>query len=222
MSHARAEQRVRTAGLVPVVALPTPTIAVPLAGALLRGGLDVIEITFRTGGAVQAINDIRTQLPEMLVGAGTITSPDQVLAATDAGAQFAVAPGFNEAVVTAADEAGLPFWPGVTTPSEIEMAFAADHRFLKYFPAEAMGGVTTIEALLGPYRHLGIEFVPTGGINAELAPSYWRVAGIAAIGGSWIAPKQLLMDEAWDKIEQLTRTAVAAHVAATSGTSQPR
>jgi len=219
VSHARAEQRVRKAGLVPVVALPTPTIALPLAEALLGGALDVIEITFRTEGAAQAISDIRNHLPEMLVGAGTITSPEQVLAAADAGAQFAVAPGFNEAVVAAADEAGLPFWPGVATPSEIETALATGHRFLKYFPAEAMGGATTIEALLGPYRHLGIEFIPTGGINAELAPSYWQVAGIAAIGGSWIAAKQLLIDEAWTQIEHLTRTAVAAHAAATNETN---
>ena len=116
MSPANAEQRVRNAGLVPVVALPTPTIAVPLAEALLRGGLDLIEITFRTAGAAQAISDIRDQLPEMLAGAGTITSPEQALAASDAGAQFGVAPGLNRSVVAAADDAGLPFWPGVTTP----------------------------------------------------------------------------------------------------------
>jgi 2-dehydro-3-deoxyphosphogluconate aldolase/(4S)-4-hydroxy-2-oxoglutarate aldolase len=218
VSPANAEQRVRNAGLVPVVALPTPTIAVPLAEALLRGGLDLIEITFRTEGAAQAISDIRDQLPEMLVGAGTITVPEQALAAAEAGAQFGVAPGLNPSVVATADEAGLPFWPGVATPSEIETALSAGHRLLKYFPAEAMGGAATIKALLGPYRHLGVEFIPTGGINAELAPSYWRVAGIAAIGGSWIAPKQLLISEAWDQIEQLTRTAVAARTAAMPGT----
>jgi len=200
------------------VALPTPTIAVPLAEALLRGGLDLIEITFRTAGAAQAISDIRDQLPEMLAGAGTITSPEQALAASDAGAQFGVAPGLNRSVVAAADDAGLPFWPGVTTPSEIETALAAGHRLLKYFPAEAMGGIGTIKALLGPYRHLGVEFIPTGGINAELAPSYWRVLGIAAIGGSWIAPHQLLVDAAWEKIEQLTRTAVAARTQAIAET----
>ncbi len=219
MSLAKVEERIRRAGLVPVIALPTPTIAVPLAEALLRGGLDVIEITFRTAGAAQAIDDIRNEVPEMLVGAGTITATDQVLAATDAGAQFAVAPGFNGSVVATADEAGLPFWPGVTTPSEVETALAAGHQLLKYFPAEAMGGTATIKALLGPYRHLGVEFIPTGGINAALAPSYWRVAGIAAIGGSWIAPKPLLVDEAWDEIEQLTRTAVAARAQALGGTS---
>jgi 2-dehydro-3-deoxyphosphogluconate aldolase/(4S)-4-hydroxy-2-oxoglutarate aldolase len=219
VSLAEAEQRVRNAGLVPVVALPTPTIAVPLAEALLRGGLDLIEITFRTAGASKAINDIRKQLPEMLVGAGTITAPEQALAATDAGAQFGVAPGFNRFVVAAADEAGLAFWPGVTTPSEVETALAAGHRLLKYFPAEAMGGIATIKALLGPYRHLGVEFIPTGGINVELARSYWRVAGVAAIGGSWIAPKQLLVDKAWDQIEQLTRSAVAARTEAIGGTA---
>jgi 2-dehydro-3-deoxyphosphogluconate aldolase/(4S)-4-hydroxy-2-oxoglutarate aldolase len=219
VSHDEVEQRVRRAGLVPVVALPAPSLAVPLARALLRGGLDVIEITFRTAGAAAAIGDIRRDLPEMLVGAGTITAPEQATAAAAAGAQFGVAPGFNGSVLATAREAGLPFWPGVATPTDIETALTAGCRLLKYFPAEAMGGATTIKALLGPYRHLGVEFIPTGGINADRAPSYWRVPGIAAIGGSWIAPKQLLVDEAWVEIEELTRVAVAARAEALVGTA---
>ncbi len=214
MSHDEVEQRIRRAGLVPVVALPAPSLALPLARALLRGGLDVIEITFRTAGASEAIAAIRSNLPEMLVGAGTITTPEQATAAVAAGAQFGVSPGFNRSVVTTATKAGMPFWPGVATPTDIETALSAECKLLKYFPAEAMGGPSMIKALLGPYRHLGVEFIPTGGINAQRAPSYWRVPGIAAIGGSWIAPKQLLVDEAWSQIEELTSAAVAARAEA--------
>jgi len=214
VSHDEVEQRIRRAGLVPVVALPTPSLALPLARALLRGGLDVIEITFRTAGAADAIGAIRSELPEMLVGAGTITAPEQASAAVAAGAQFGVAPGFSRSVVTTATEAGMPFWPGVATPTDIETALSAGCKLLKYFPAEAMGGPPIIKALLAPYRHLGVEFIPTGGINAQRAPSYWRMPGIAAIGGSWIAPKQLLLDEAWVEVEELTRAAVAARAGA--------
>jgi 2-dehydro-3-deoxyphosphogluconate aldolase/(4S)-4-hydroxy-2-oxoglutarate aldolase len=204
-----AEHRVRAAGLLPVVALPRAEIAVPLGKALLRGGLDVIEITFRTGEAAAAIADLRDRLPEMLVGAGTVTSPEQAIAAAEAGALFGVAPGLNAGVVSAAADRSLPFWPGVATPTEIEAAVQAGCRFLKFFPAEAMGGVGTVRALLGPFRHLGVEFVPTGGIDADSARRYWAVPEVAAVGGSWITPATLLEEEAWDRIEALTRDALS-------------
>lgn len=208
MSPDEAERRVERTGIVPVVTLPDPDHAVPLCRALLRGGVDVVEITFRVRGAAEAISTIRDAVPEMLVGAGTLTTPEQVGAAARAGAHFGVAPGLNSRVVGAALEANLAFWPGVCTPSEVEAALALGAQVLKFFPAEAAGGVDMVRVLLAPYRHLGVRFVPTGGIDAEGARAYWATQGVVAVGGSWLTPVQDIAEERWADIAALARAAV--------------
>ncbi|HUH08164.1 MAG TPA: bifunctional 4-hydroxy-2-oxoglutarate aldolase/2-dehydro-3-deoxy-phosphogluconate aldolase [Egibacteraceae bacterium] len=214
MSPADAEARVHAVGLVPVIALPSPDAAVPLCQALVKGGIDVVEITFRTGGAAEAMAALREELPEVLVGAGTVTSVEQLDAAVGAGAAFAVAPGLNPEVVERADEVGLAFWPGVCTPTDIEAALRLGHRFLKFFPAGPMGGAGMLKALLAPYAHLGVRFIPTGGIDAGSAATYWTIEGVAAIGGSWVAPADLIREQGWEQITQLASDAVTARDAA--------
>lgn len=217
MSPADAQERVSRTGVVPVVTLPDPAQAVPLCRALLDGGLDVVEITFRAQGAGEAIRSIRAALPDMVVGAGTVTAPQQVTEALAAGAQFAVAPGFNPRVVRAAADAGLPFWPGVCTPTDVEAALDLGAQMLKFFPAGPSGGAGMVRALLAPYRHLGVRFVPTGGIDAASAPDYWALDGVAAVGGTWLTPPEAIADGAWTRITALVREAVDACASARGG-----
>ena len=182
--------------------------AVPLAEALLSGGLSVMEITFRTAAAAESIQRIRQQVPAMGIGAGTLLSPDQVQRAADAGAQFGVSPGLNEAVLAAANKNQMPFFPGVMTPTEVGRALDLGNRHLKFFPAETAGGVKMLKALAGPFAHTGVKFVPTGGINAALLPDYLAVPQVAAIGGSWMAERKLVAEKAWAKITALTAEAM--------------
>jgi 2-dehydro-3-deoxyphosphogluconate aldolase/(4S)-4-hydroxy-2-oxoglutarate aldolase len=200
VSSADPAATARAVGVVPVIALPTPDAAIPLCEALLRGGLGVVEITFRTEGAAAAIAMISEQLPEMCVGAGTVLDPEEARQAKAAGARFAVSPGTNPGVLWAAREVSLPFWPGVCTPSDIERALSLGHRLLKYFPAGALGGASTVNAILAPYRHLGVEVIPTGGIDEDSAPSYWRLPEVAAVGGTWIASYELIAAGNWPEI----------------------
>lgn len=192
--------------------------AVPLAEALLAGGLNVIEITFRTAVAAEAIRRIRSALPAARIGAGTVLTADQALQAADAGAQFGVSPGLNEAVLAAALKLGMPFFPGVLTPTEIERALNLHCRVLKFFPAEAAGGVTMLKALTAPFAHTGVQFIPTGGITAALLPAYLALPQVAAVGGSWMVERKLLAGRAWPKITALAAEAVkiiAGHPAKT-------
>jgi 2-dehydro-3-deoxyphosphogluconate aldolase/(4S)-4-hydroxy-2-oxoglutarate aldolase len=182
--------------------------AVPLAEALLAGGMNVIEITFRTAAAVEAVSRIRRHLPEAHVGAGTVLTPYQVAQAADAGAQFLVAPGLDEAVMSAATERGLPCLPGVVTPTEVILALSLKCRLLKFFPAEASGGVAMLKALAGPFAHTGVQFVPTGGINALTLPAYLALPVVAAVGGSWMAERELIAQRSWEKITALAADAV--------------
>jgi 2-dehydro-3-deoxyphosphogluconate aldolase/(4S)-4-hydroxy-2-oxoglutarate aldolase len=172
------------------------------------GGLPVIEVTFRTAAAAKSIAHIRHSLPKMLVGAGTVLTPEQVRQAVDSGAQFGVSPGLNEAVLDAAAGSGLPFFPGVMTPTEVERAVNLNCRFLKFFPAEAAGGVTMLKALAGPFGHTGVKFIPTGGITAAHLPHYLALPQVAAIGGSWMAERKLVAEHAWTKITHLTAEAM--------------
>jgi 2-dehydro-3-deoxyphosphogluconate aldolase/(4S)-4-hydroxy-2-oxoglutarate aldolase len=201
--------RISSKRIVPVIVLDREDQAEPLAEALLKAGLDIMEITFRTTAAEAAIRRIAKRFPEILLGAGTILEGEQVKRAADAGACYALAPGLNEAVVKAAGQAGLMMFPGVMTPSEVERALSLDCRILKFFPAEAAGGVAMLKALEGPYAHTGVKFIPTGGIGLNNMASYLERPSVAAIGGSWIVEKKLIAAKDWKTIEQLTREALA-------------
>jgi 2-dehydro-3-deoxyphosphogluconate aldolase/(4S)-4-hydroxy-2-oxoglutarate aldolase len=182
--------------------------AVPLAEALLAGGLNNIEVTFRTDSAAAAIALIRKHVPQMAVGAGTLLHGDQVKQAVDAGAQFGVSPGLSEAVSIAAQKNWLPLFPGVVTPSEIMRALELGWKDLKFFPAETFGGVNALKALAGPFGHTGVKFVPTGGITVATLPNYLAIPQVAAVGGSWMADRKLVADKNWAKITALTAEAM--------------
>lgn len=201
--------RISRTRVVPVVVLQSADDAIPLAEALLAGGLDVMEITFRTAAAAESISRIAAAFPEILLGAGTVLAPDQALHARDAGATFALAPGLNPDVVTAARDVGLVFSPGVMTPSEIERALALGCDLLKFFPAGTAGGVTMLKALAGPYAHTGVRFIPTGGVSAANMRDYLALPVVAAIGGSWMVDPKLIAARDWSAITRLTREALA-------------
>jgi len=208
MANGSILERIARYGVVPVIAVESPQVAVPLADALLEGGLGVVEITFRTSAAAQVIQEISRERPELLVGAGTVLTAANLDAAKASGARFAVAPGLNPDIVTRAKEIGLPFVPGVATPGEIERGLSLGCTLLKFFPAEALGGVAMIEALAAPYRHTGVRFVPMGGINAGNLESYLALDAVAAVGGTWIAKKDDLAAGRWDDITRRCKAAV--------------
>jgi len=195
--------------LICVAVLDRAVDAVPLAEALLAGGLKVMEIPFRTGDAAEAIRRIRAGVPEMAIGAGTLLTAEQVREAADAGAQFGVSPGLGEGICTAAHDCGMPLFPGVVTPSEIMRALDLGWRRLKYFPAETSGGVNALRALSGPFGHTGLKFIPTGGITQATLPNYLALPQVAAVGGSWMAERKLVAEKSWAKITALAAEAVA-------------
>jgi 2-dehydro-3-deoxyphosphogluconate aldolase/(4S)-4-hydroxy-2-oxoglutarate aldolase len=194
--------------LICVAVIDRPDDAVPLAEALLAGGLNVMEVTFRTATAADSIARIRKSLPAVAIGAGTLLAADQVQRAVDAGAQFGVSPGLNEAVLAVAQKNQIPFFPGVMTPTEVGRALELGWKHLKFFPAGAAGGVAMLKALAGPFAHTGVQFVPTGGINAANLPDYLAAPQVAAIGGSWMAERKLVAEKAWPKITALTAEAM--------------
>jgi 2-dehydro-3-deoxyphosphogluconate aldolase/(4S)-4-hydroxy-2-oxoglutarate aldolase len=185
---------------------------VPLAEALLAGGLKVMEVTFRTAGAAESIRRIRHGVPQIAIGAGTLLTADQVKQAVDAGAQFGVSPGLSDSVSAAAQAAKLPLFPGVVTPSEIMRALDLGWKHLKFFPAETFGGVNALKALAGPFGHTGVKFVPTGGITAATLPTYLAVPQVAAVGGSWMAERKLVAEKSWAKITALAAEALKTAV----------
>jgi 2-dehydro-3-deoxyphosphogluconate aldolase/(4S)-4-hydroxy-2-oxoglutarate aldolase len=174
--------------------------AIPFADALIAGGLPIAEITFRTAAAADVIKLLSAERPELLVGAGTVTTPEQARAALECGAKFAVAPGFNPNVVKTAQEIGLPFSPGVMTPSDIEGAVEAGVTTLKFFPAGAAGGVAMLKSLAAPYSHLGVRFIPTGGVNLDNLADYLNESSVIAAGGTWLAKKDVISAGKWDEI----------------------
>ncbi len=210
--------RIGQIGVVPVIAIESVEHALPLADALLRAELPVIEITFRTAAAEQVIRTLVEHRPELLVGAGTVLTLDNVRAAKDAGAQFALAPGTNPMVIEASASVGLPFMPGVCTPSDVEAALACGRTALKFFPAEASGGVPAIRSLWATYKHMGIHFVPTGGIKAENLSDYLKTPGVSAVGGTWLAKPEDLAEGRFDEIEKRCAAAVqtVAHARASA------
>ncbi len=206
-------ERILAKRIVPVVVLDSADDAEPLAEALLAGGLDIMEITFRTAAAEESIRRIAARFPEILLGAGTLLDKEQVARAAGAGAVFGLAPGLNPEIIAAADSAGLRFSPGVMTPGEIERALSLGCKLLKFFPAEAAGGVNMLKSLAGPYAHTGVKFTPTGGITTGNLASYLKLPVVAAIGGSWMVEKSLVSGGRWSEITRLTREALDAAAA---------
>ena len=195
--------------IIPVIVIDDPEAAVPLAGALLEGGIDVIEITFRTAAAAESITRIRTALPDMLVGAGTVLTAEQADRAIDAGAGFGLAPGFNSEVVVHFNGRGGHFIPGVMTPSDIERALDVDCTLMKFFPAGPAGGIPMLQALAGPYAGHGVRFCPTGGITPANMADYLALDIVFAVGGSWLATKEQIADRDWSSITRQARDAVS-------------
>ncbi|QDT69071.1 KHG/KDPG aldolase [Planctomycetes bacterium MalM25] len=179
-------KQLEEAGVVAGFSVERPQDAVPIAEALLSGGVRAIELTLRTPAGLDAVRAISAAAPEILLGVGTILTPEQGHEAHEAGAHFGVAPGFNPRIVKAAAEVGLPFAPGVATPSELEAALELGCHFLKLFPAGPLGGVDYLRSLTAPYKHLGVRFFPLGGLNADNMIDYLSEPSVAAIGGSWI------------------------------------
>jgi len=199
--------RVQAAGIVAVITLTDGATAVPLARSLLAGGIQAIELTLRTPAALQALEAICKDVPDMLVGAGTVLNEQQVDAVKSAGVDFAVSPGMNPAVVKAAQQAGLPFAPGICTPTDIEASLEFGCRLLKFFPAEHCGGLSYLNSIAAPYAHLGIRFLPLGGVNVNNAADYLASPHVAAVGGSWLAPSELIADNNWTAITQRAHAA---------------
>lgn len=191
--------------VLPVIKIDNPAHTVPLCRALIEGGLPAAEITFRTACAAEAIAIARKEFPDMLVGAGTVLSVEQVKAAVNAGAQFIISPGLNPEVVRYCVDNDIPVTPGVVTPTEIELAMSLGLDVVKFFPAEAFGGVKTIKALSAPYRMM--KFIPTGGITPDNLGDYLSCPAILACGGSFMVKDSFLANGEFDKITALTKTA---------------
>jgi 2-dehydro-3-deoxyphosphogluconate aldolase/(4S)-4-hydroxy-2-oxoglutarate aldolase len=195
-------------GLVPVVKIERAEDAVKLGGALLAGGLPCAEITFRTAAAEEAICHISSSLPEIVLGAGTVRSVDQADRAVSAGAKFIVSPGFNKKVVEWCLDNGVAVTPGVATPTEIDMATEVGLNILKFFPAEAMGGIKTLKAISAPYGD--VRFIPTGGINLDNLADYLALPSVHCCGGSWLVKGDLIAAGKFDEITQLAKDTVSA------------
>jgi 2-dehydro-3-deoxyphosphogluconate aldolase/(4S)-4-hydroxy-2-oxoglutarate aldolase len=213
MSHPDLHEvhlRIASLGVVPVIAIEEQAAALPLADALLEGGLPIAEITFRTTCAAAVIEEISSKRADLLVGAGTILDEEDLNRAAQSGAAFGLAPGFNAKVVTEALAIGFPFSPGVMTPSDIEGALSLGVRVMKFFPAGAVGGMKMLSSITAPYLHKGIRFIPTGGVTPENAVSYLEHRMVIAIGGTWIATREDISSRNWNKITANCRAAVTA------------
>lgn len=197
----------RARPVLPVLVIEDSDLAVDLARALYAGGISVLEVTLRTPRALDALEAIRKALPELLVGAGTVIHAEQFQEALDAGAQFAVSPGCTERLAAAAEDSGLPYLPAVMTPSEVLMALEFGYRSLKLFPANGAASVKMLKSFKGPFT--GIRFCPTGGINADNLLNFLHLPNVACVGGTWIAPDNLIRARAWDQITQLAGEACA-------------
>ena len=202
-------ETLKSAGIIPVIVIEDEAQAVPLANALVNGGLPVLEVTFRTACAADAIKKIKAEVEGATLIAGTVLTIDQLKAAREAGAEACVAPGFDPLIVNAAKEIGMPFCPGVATASELSQALSLGCRMVKFFPAESAGGVKYIKDLLGAFRFTGVKFMPTGGVNLSNVADYLAVPEIICCGGTWIAPKAAVEAGDWAKIETLAAEASA-------------
>ncbi len=199
-------QRIYEIGIIPVIAIEDAEQAVPLAKALVAGGLPAAEVTFRTAAGEEAIRRIAKEVPEMLVGAGTVLTKDQADRAMAAGAQFIVSPGFNPEITKYVIEKGGLMMPGTATPGEMEQAMSMGLKVVKFFPAEQNGGVAKLKALAGPYS--GLKWMPTGGVNTKNMMDYLNFGQIVACGGTWMVKKELINGQKWDEITAICQEAV--------------
>ena len=195
--------------VIPVIVIDDANDAEPLAEALLAGGMDVIEVTCRTAAAPEALARIKKAFPDMLLGAGTVVTPDQAKMCIDTGVSFGLAPGLNPDTVEFFQDNDTLFIPGVMTPSEIEAGLAMGLKMLKFFPAGAAGGVNMLKNLAAPYAPLGVQFCPTGGLNLQNMNDYLSLPVVSAIGGSWLATKQQIADKQWGVITDQVKEALA-------------
>lgn len=203
---AEVADRIASIGVLPVIVIDDPADAAPLGRALVESGLHLAEVTFRTGHAAAAIATL-AGFPELLVGAGTLRTADQVRRAIDAGATFAVTPGWSGPVVDACRETALPLFPGVANASDVHRATEAGLSTLKFFPAEAAGGAPAIRALSAPFPE--VRFIPTGGVGPDNLADYLAVPAVRAVGGSWMIPRQAIAADDWAQVTDLCRQAVA-------------
>ena len=195
--------------IVSVITIDRAEDAEPLAQALLDGGLDAMEVTFRTEAAPEAIRRIKAAFPKVHLGAGTLLTGEQVVKALGAGATFGLAPGLNPEIVRFAHERGMGFIPGVMTPTDVEIALSLGCMVQKFFPADVAGGVKLLKTLSGPYGHTGVKFIPLGGVSASTMRDYLDAPGVAAVGGSWIADRNLIKAGDWAGITALAKKAIA-------------
>jgi 2-dehydro-3-deoxyphosphogluconate aldolase / (4S)-4-hydroxy-2-oxoglutarate aldolase len=197
----------RTGPVIPVIMIDNIDDAVPLARALVDGGVRVLEVTLRTAAGLDAIRRIAREVPQAIVGVGTITAPGDFIAAMDAGARFGVSPGLTPALIAAAQASGLPLLPGVMTPSDVIAARTAGFRHLKLFPAQQAGGIGMLKALHGPFPD--VVFCPTGGVSEDTAPQFLALPNVTCVGGSWLTPKNAVQARNWSQLTQLARRAAA-------------
>ena len=197
--------------VVPVMVIQKIDHAVPLAQALLKGGIKVLEITLRSKVAVEAIRRISREVPEAIVGAGTVVSPEDIETVAEAGAVFAISPGLTPSLLTAANQGPIALIPGISTASELMFGMEMGYTEFKFFPAEAAGGVQMLKSIGGPFPH--ITFCPTGGISLKNCKDYLALANVACVGGSWIVPAQSIEKEDWDTITKLAEKAVTESLA---------
>ena len=199
-------EQVIATGIVPVVVLNKVEDAVPLANALLRGGINFMEITFRTACAAECISVISKEVPDMIVGAGTVINVDQAMVAVENGAKFIVSPGLDEGVVLWAKGNKIPVIPGTVTPTEIMRAISLGLNVLKFFPADVYGGIKALKALAAPFGQ--VKFLPTGGVSEANLTEFIENKAVAAVGGSWVCKKDDILNHDWDKITALSENAV--------------
>lgn len=209
MSRETVRTRLGAAGVVPVIEIDDAERAVDLAATLADAGLPAVEITLRTPAGLDAIRAIAAARPDVLLGAGTLLGPDEVRAATEAGAAFGVSPGFDPDVVAAAAEVGLPLVPGAVSATELQACLRAGITLVKFFPAAASGGLAALRALAAPFRHRGVAFMPTGGIDEDALAAWIARPEVLAVGGSWLAPKADVAAGAWPAIAERARRARA-------------
>ncbi|EHI9240301.1 bifunctional 4-hydroxy-2-oxoglutarate aldolase/2-dehydro-3-deoxy-phosphogluconate aldolase [Vibrio vulnificus] len=201
------KEQLKTLKVIPVIAIDKAEDIIPLGKVLAENGLPAAEITFRSEAAVEAIRLLRETQPDMLIGAGTVLNREQAIAAKEAGATFIVSPGFNPNTVKACQEIGIDIVPGVNNPSTVEAALEMGLTTLKFFPAEASGGINMVKSLLAPYAD--IELMPTGGINPANIKDYLAIPRVLACGGTWMVDKKLIEAGNWEELARLTREAVA-------------
>ena len=202
-------EKIRKSGIIAVLVIDDASKAVKLAETLLANGINSMELTLRTNAAIEALKQIKKQVPEMIAGCGTVLTTEQVKQVYDAGAEFAVAPGLNRRVVECALNLGLSYAPGIVTPSDIEAAVELGCRLLKFFPAETSGGIKHLKAMAAPYQHLGLSFIPLGGLNATNLKTYIESPLVGAVGGSWIAGRDAIAAGDWAAIGKNAADAVA-------------